>query len=162
MSVVLKSAVAAGIGLVVSATALAAHGAQAPANRDNRTGPSRVAESLSCRGRDGHDPAPAGPGRQPPGAPSSADVGVPPTVLLRIDSLDRVIAAATNTGCAPRRGDDVYFVEADGTITAAPASEVDACDWTGDFVVPGRFQPQHCHAHPAPSGPPHRRYNQAS
>lgn len=151
---VLKSAVAAVTILVISGASLGVHSIQVQANRGDRTGQPRLAESITCRGLDGHDPS--------MGAPSSAKVLVRPTVLLRVDSSGQVIAAATNTGCAPRRGDDVYFVGPDGTETLAPADEIDDCEWTGDFVVPGRFQPQQCHARPTPSGPPHRRYSQPS
>ena len=73
-------------------------------------------------------------------------VRVPPTILLRVDKLGRVTAAATNTGCQPSKQDDVFLLRPNGAIEPTTLLHVDRCDWTGDFSVPGRFQPQWCNA----------------
>jgi hypothetical protein len=69
-------------------------------------------------------------------------VVVPRTTFLRVDAAGRVTEAATNTGCAPRTGDDVYLYHPDGTITLSPTIDVAARTWTGDFRHSGQFQPQ--------------------
>jgi len=70
------------------------------------------------------------------------DVRVPRTALLRVDRHRRVIAAATNTGCAPRLGDDVYFVSPTGDLAPAPPSAILGHRWRGDFTVSGVFVAQ--------------------
>ena len=66
-------------------------------------------------------------------------VVVPPVALLDLDADGGVIAAATNTGCAPRLGDAVYVVQADGSLVPGALPVV---DWVGDFTEAGVFQPQ--------------------
>jgi hypothetical protein len=65
---------------------------------------------------------------------------------VRVDANGRVIAATTNTGCMPRKSDDVFVLRADGTLHPTRDFAVDDCDWTGDFSVAGRYQPQSCDA----------------
>lgn len=69
-------------------------------------------------------------------------VQVPATALIKVESGDRVVAAMTNTGCAPRTGDDVYIVRPDGTIERAPTSQMADRRWLGDFTVPGVYVSQ--------------------
>ena len=69
-------------------------------------------------------------------------VRVHSTIFLRVDRSGRVTAAATNTGCQPSKQDDVFLLHPNGAIERTTLLHVDQCDWTGDFTVPGRFQPQ--------------------
>ena len=73
-------------------------------------------------------------------------VRILPTIFLRVDKAGRVTAAATNTGCQPGKQDDVFLLRPNGVIEPTTMLHVDRCDWTGDFTVPGRFQPQWCSA----------------
>lgn len=59
---------------------------------------------------------------------------IEPTSLVKVDERGRVLAAETNTGCAPRRGDHVYVVHQDGTLEDAPTFDVALVRWTGDFT----------------------------
>ena len=68
------------------------------------------------------------------------------TMFLRVDKSGRVVAAATNTGCRPSKQDDVFLLRPNGSIEPTTLLDIDKCDWTGDFSVPGRFQPQWCNA----------------
>jgi len=81
------------------------------------------------------------------GAPSasptqSVAVRTPATAMIRVDAGGVVLAAWTNTGCAPRAGDDLWVLHPDGTIAAAPPSIVDR-SWQGDFSHAGVFVDQH-------------------
>ena len=69
-------------------------------------------------------------------------VTVPATALLRIDRDGRVVAALTNTGCAPRHSDDIYVVRPDGTVALASSTQITARTWTGDFTSPGVYVDQ--------------------
>ena len=91
----------------------------------------------------GHDGGNHGAGM---GLRQVISVRVPPTIFLRVDKLGRVTAAATNTGCRPSKQDDAFLVRPNGAIEPTTLLHVDKCDWTGDFSVPGRFQPQWCNA----------------
>jgi hypothetical protein len=53
----------------------------------------------------------------------------------------------TNTGCVPSREDDVFVFRPDGTLAPAAGHVINGCDWSGDFTVSGRYQPQDCDAH---------------
>jgi hypothetical protein len=66
------------------------------------------------------------------------------TDFLRIDKSGKVVSAATNTGCAPRVGDEVFVFRPNGNIDATTKFDVTTCRWTGDFTIAGRFQPQDC------------------
>jgi hypothetical protein len=91
----------------------------------------------------GHDGGNHGPGM---GLRQVISVRVPRTILLRVDKLSRVTAAATNTGCQPSKQDDVFLLRPNGAIEPTTLLHIDNCEWTGDFSVPGRFQPQWCNA----------------
>jgi hypothetical protein len=56
------------------------------------------------------------------------------TSLLAIDGSGRVTAAETNTGCAPRSTDHLYFVHANGNLTEAIGVDVASLRFTGDFT----------------------------
>lgn len=88
--------------------------------------------------------------------PSPDDVVTRPTVFVEVDGTGRIVAAATNTGCAPRRGDDAFLVRPDGDIVQSMADVIAHCEWTGDFTVPGRFQAQSCGTQVVGGAPPHR------
>jgi hypothetical protein len=126
-------------GLAVAAVcAVGLPGSEADAIKGSHVSKPRVVESLECH-------------RIGSKAKSSADrpqivVSVPSTVFLRVDSDGRVIAAGTNTGCLPRDTDEVYVFRPDGTIEPTLDIDVRDCDWTGDFTVAGRYQPQSCRA----------------
>ena len=89
------------------------------------------------RGKDGHGKRAGSVVRQ------MITVHVPATTFLRVDRSGRVTSAATNTGCQPSNSDDVFLFRPGGTIETT-AIDVDTCNWTGNFSVPGRFQPQTC------------------
>jgi hypothetical protein len=67
---------------------------------------------------------------------------VKPTALIRVDRKGKITAAATNTGCAPRQGDDVFVVRPDGSITPSSSSNFVNRKWTGNFSVPGVYVAQ--------------------
>ena len=66
---------------------------------------------------------------------------VEPTALLKVAADGTVLAAETNTGCAPRPTDLLYVVADDGSLTPAEGIDVAAVAWTGDFTQFG-FIPQ--------------------
>lgn len=70
------------------------------------------------------------------------EVRIPPIAMLSFDGTGRIAAAATNTGCAPRAGDEVYIVLDDGNLAAAPDFSLNGIEWRGDFTAIGVFQPQ--------------------
>jgi hypothetical protein len=70
------------------------------------------------------------------------EVRVPRIAMVSYDSGDRIAAVATNTGCAPRAGDEVYVVLDDGNLVAAPDFALDGIAWRGDFTAAGVFQTQ--------------------
>lgn len=73
-------------------------------------------------------------------------VDVRATDLLKVDRRGRVIAAATNTGCVPRRGDDVFLIRPDGSAVQTAEFDFNSCRWLGNFRTPGVFQPQSCNS----------------
>lgn len=77
---------------------------------------------------------PAVPGAQ------AVSVIVPAVVLLKLDGAGRVAAVSTNTGCAPRAGDEVYTVQAAGSLVRIPVLPM--VEWRGDFTAIGVFQAQ--------------------
>ncbi len=101
---------------------------------------SRCSEVVSTGGK--ADPAVDGRGPRP-SPPSERSqhivVGVPRTAMIRLDSSGRVVAAWTNTGCAPRPTDEVWLMGPDGSITAAGSTEIVDRSWRGDFSRPGVF-----------------------
>ena len=59
---------------------------------------------------------------------------VEPTALLKVADDGTVLAAETNTGCAPRPTDVLFVVADDGSLTPADGIDVSAVAWTGDFT----------------------------
>ena len=92
---------------------------------------------------DGHDHQPA---ETTDGLLQIINIAVAKTAFLRVDRSGRVIAAATNTGCMPRRGAEVFLLHLGGQIEPSPNFDVTSCRWLGDFTAAGRFQPQDCDA----------------
>jgi hypothetical protein len=127
----------AGAGLAASGTiVLFATIGGAGAHAD--AGPAPLRESASC----GH-PLPADAGSGPVrGVAQQINVAVPATALIRIDHAGRIAAALTNTGCAPRTGDDIYIVRADGSVDPTPIHELPSPQWFGDFTVAGVYVSQ--------------------
>lgn len=81
--------------------------------------------------------------RQPSvGATQTISLVVPRTALIRLDDAGRVLAAWTNTGCAPSALDDVYVVTAAGAVVRSRTLNVSTFVWTGDFRTPGVYQAQ--------------------
>jgi hypothetical protein len=73
-------------------------------------------------------------------------VSVHATDLLKVDRRGRVVEAATNTGCVPRQGDDVFLLLPNGSVVQTADFDLKSCQWLGDFRLPGVFQPQSCNA----------------
>lgn len=78
----------------------------------------------------------------PTGLSQDITVTMPRTALIRVDAARSVRAAATNTGCAPRAGDDFFIIEADGSINATSADDFAEYHWDGDFTIPGEYVDQ--------------------
>ena len=111
----------------------------AEAHQDGHRHP-RVVELAECHGfAPDHRallPATSGEGQ-------SLRVTVPATTIVRLDARGRVVAASTNTGCAPRRSDDLYVVLVNGTVRRAPVKWlIGRHHWVGDFTEPGVFAAQ--------------------
>jgi hypothetical protein len=114
-----------------------------------------LVESRDCHGTAQHDgEASSGRPTRSPSSPSGGATGVvqqsvavvvPPVALLRVDESDRITAAATNTGCAPRAGDEVYLLRPDGTVVLTTSVDVTRITWRGDFRTPGDYQRQPIH-----------------
>ena len=115
----------------------------AGANRDAGGRPT-LTERAHCgraSAKDSHAPRAASAGLH-----QDVVVAVSRTALIRIDAAGVVRAAATNTGCAPRAGDDFYVIAPDGSINAARAETFAKQHWVGNFKTPGEFVDQHTHA----------------
>ena len=69
-------------------------------------------------------------------------VTVPSVALLRTDHGNHIVAAMTNTGCAPRSVDQLFFVRPDGSLDSAPTSELANRRWVGNFTNPGVYVSQ--------------------
>ena len=69
-------------------------------------------------------------------------VGVPSVAILKVDRNGHVMAAKTNTGCAPRVTDMLYFVQADGSLRQGSADDLTNRRWTGDFTQIGVYVAQ--------------------
>jgi hypothetical protein len=95
-----------------------------------------LVEADSCDDRGATKPA------TPQDGALTISVTVPATAFVRVDKSGRVTAAATNTGCAPRKGYDVYVFRPDGSITLAPTFNLASLVWFGDFTSVGEFQNQ--------------------
>ena len=68
-------------------------------------------------------------------------VNIPATSLLTLDATGRVTAATTNTGCAPRPTDHLYWIMPDGSVIEA-TDPLPLRAWTGDFTLAGVAVPQ--------------------
>jgi hypothetical protein len=73
----------------------------------------------------------------------SVTVRIEPTSLLKLDSSGHVIAAETNTGCAPRMTDHIYVVLSNGNLVENTKVDVSDVRWTGDFTEFGFIRQQH-------------------
>jgi hypothetical protein len=81
------------------------------------------------------DPGPVGAGD------TVVHLVVPGRVTVRLDAAGAVVAAATNTGCAPKAGDQ-FVVEGAGPASAElAAATIAALGETGDWTEYGRFVP---------------------
>ena len=69
-------------------------------------------------------------------------VTIPPVAWLEVDEAGRLLAAATNTGCAPRTGDTVVARRPDRTVVAEVTIDLDEVAWVGDFTEPAVLVPQ--------------------
>jgi hypothetical protein len=78
----------------------------------------------------------------PSGTAQVVSVNVPASAFIKLDDADGIVAAATNTGCAPRASDDIWLFRTDGTIVPGDASFIQGRTWTGDFTVAGAYQEQ--------------------
>ncbi len=67
---------------------------------------------------------------------------VPATALIRLDHAGHVLAVATNTGCAPRPGDDHFYLRFDGTVEQTSITRLAHRRWIGDFTTSGVFVSQ--------------------
>ena len=83
------------------------------------------------------------------GSPSRADdntqtlmVTVQRVSVLRLDDSGRIVAAMTNTGCAPRPGDELFYARPDGSLVPASTAALANRRWVGNFTVPGVTVPQ--------------------
>lgn len=70
------------------------------------------------------------------------EVSIPPVVWLEVDEAGRLLAAATNTGCAPRTGDMVVARRPDRSVVAEVAIDLEEVAWVGDFTHPAVLVPQ--------------------
>jgi len=69
-------------------------------------------------------------------------VTIPPVAWLELDEAGRLMAAATNTGCAPRTGDTVVARRPDRTLVAKLTVDLADVVWVGDFTRPAVLVPQ--------------------
>ena len=105
---------------------------QRPGSRCSEVGSTGGAADAAVEGR---SPRPTSSGERA----QQVLVGVPRTTMIRLDSSGRVVAAWTNTGCAPRPTDEVWLMGPDGSITAAVSTKIVDRSWHGDFSRPGVF-----------------------
>lgn len=116
------AATAVGVGLAVTMT---------PSGAEVRPDVPAIIEAAHCRGDQapdlGDDPVDGG-------VTQTVTVSVPRTAIVDVDHAGRVVSAATNTGCRPRPGDDVYVRRPDGTIVPAPPGAFAGMAWRGDFT----------------------------
>lgn len=70
------------------------------------------------------------------------EVSIPPVAWLEVDEAGRLLAAATNTGCAPRTGDTVVARRPDRSVVAEVTIDLDEVAWVGDFTEPAVLVPQ--------------------
>lgn len=127
-------AVAAGAAVGAAAFAGIASAGLVGADRGHASSPAPLIERAACA-------TPAGDPPPDPGVAQQVSVAVRGTALLQLDGRGRVVAAWTNTGCAPRRSDDVYLQRPDGSIRSG-GRDLTARRWTGDFREAGVLVPQ--------------------
>jgi len=121
-----RAVAATGIGVGMAVTV------QPPADAaQRRPDPAAGVEAAHCRGRGRGDPGGDQPGA---GLAQHVTVSVPRTAVVTVDHAGRVVAAATNTGCRPGAGDDVFVRRPDGSIVPAPPGAFAGVAWTGDFT----------------------------
>ncbi|MEX0846332.1 MAG: hypothetical protein WD023_01015 [Ilumatobacteraceae bacterium] len=127
------------IGIGIAATALASgvliFGAMAHADSpvvDATPLSSTLVERVRC-----DRPTPASMSDESAGGTGqNLTVTVPATALLTLDNDGAVVAATTNTGCAPRSSDNLYLVMPDGSVTEA-TEPLPTHSWIGDFTSAG-------------------------
>jgi len=73
-------------------------------------------------------------------------VSITPMVWLEVDDEGRLLSAATNTGCAPRSGDDVVARRPDRSVLQHISIDLDSVGWVGDFTRLATLTPQADHA----------------
>jgi hypothetical protein len=77
------------------------------------------------------------------GMTQTVSVRIEPTSLLKLDSDGHVLAAETNTGCAPRSTDHIYVVLPNGNLVEDRTVDVSKVTWTGDFTQFGFVTQRH-------------------
>lgn len=70
---------------------------------------------------------------------------ITPMVWLEVDEAGRLIAAATNTGCAPRSGEDMVVRRPDRSVVKDASIDLDSVQWVGDFTHLATLLPQSDH-----------------
>jgi cytoskeletal protein RodZ len=73
----------------------------------------------------------------------SVSVMVPSVAVVRMDKSGTMMSAMTNTGCAPRMGDQLFSVQADGSLKTMSSTMLVTQQWVGDFTQPGVYVAQH-------------------
>lgn len=131
---ILATALAGAILTATGAAFAASTGTSLPPVVQQRELPALL-EVPTCWGSTDTVPAPAGDTVIP------VVLRVEPTALLKVADDGTVLAAETNTGCAPRPTDLLYVVAADGSLHPAVGIDVSTVAWTGDFTQFG-FVPQ--------------------
>jgi pilus assembly protein FimV len=138
------TAIAVGAGALVASAAPAAPAAGVPAAAVS------LVEDAACGITATAATAPAAPAATPADAGGAAGataavaitVTIPPVAWLEVDENGRLLAAATNTGCAPRTGDTVVARRPDRSVVADVAIDLDTVAWVGDFTQPAVLVPQ--------------------
>lgn len=72
-------------------------------------------------------------------------VNVPAVAWIELDADGRLVAAATNTRCAPRDGDTLAVRGPDRRLRTDVTLDLAAIHWVGDFTEPGVLVPQADH-----------------
>ena len=72
-------------------------------------------------------------------------VTVPAVAWIELDAEGRLVAAATNTRCAPRDGDKLAVRGPDRRLLTDVTIDLAAIHWVGDFTEPGVLVPQADH-----------------
>jgi hypothetical protein len=125
--------------VLVPAAAAAASGLAATDQPSPRT---ELIERTTCSHGAGSAVAPVeAPVAAASGLSQTVSVGLPATVIVEVDASGAVVAATTNTGCAPRPGDDVYVRRAGGELVRGSQALLER-SWVGDFREAGVFQAQ--------------------